>query len=144
MSAYADTAFIVSLFLLETTSSAARRAVLRLNGPLPLTSLAMLELQNTFNLAIARNRITPADRDALWRQFETQIRTGFFAETAIPATELHEEARRLSDRYTPTVATRTLDLLHVGAAILLGAREFYSFDERQRRAAAGEGLRLRP
>jgi hypothetical protein len=73
--------------------------VVKLNGP-----LATLELRNTLNLAIARKRITPADRDALWRQFETQIRTGFFAETAIPATELHVEARRLSDRYTPTLA----------------------------------------
>ena len=52
------------------------------------------------------------------------------------------EVAALSDCYTPRLATRSLDLLHVAAATLLGAKVFYSFDERQRKAAAGEGLKV--
>lgn len=144
MSGYADTAFVATLFLPESTSGAARKATADLNAPLPVIPLAMLELRNTFNLAVARKRITVADRDALWRQFETQIRAGFFAEAPIPAAELHDKARELSDRYTPKLATRSLDLLHVAAALLLGAKVFYSFDERQRQAAARERLKIKP
>lgn len=101
-------------------------------------------MRNTLNLGIARKLITGADRDALWRQIEIQIRVDFFVEASIPAAELHDKARELSDRYTPKLATRSLDLLHVAAALLLGAKVFYSFDERQRQAAAGEGLKARP
>jgi hypothetical protein len=31
---------------------------------------------------------------------------------------LHHKARQLSDRYTPTLGTRSLDLLHVAAALV--------------------------
>jgi predicted nucleic acid-binding protein len=47
-------------------------------------------------------------------------------------------------KYTSTFGTRTLDLLHIAAAILLKAGQFLSFDERQRQAAKREGLKLRP
>ncbi len=144
MNHYADTAFIASLFLLESNSTAARQAAGELVEPLPLLPLTLLELRNTFNLAIVRKRIAEADRDALWRQFEVQVRADFFVEVVLSSPELHEKARELSDRYTPTLATRSLDLLHVAAALLLGAKTFYSFDERQRKAAAKEGLKVRP
>jgi predicted nucleic acid-binding protein len=40
--------------------------------------------------------------------------------------------------------TRTLDPLHIAAAILVEAAQFLSFDERQRHAAKRERLKLRP
>ena len=46
--------------------------------------------------------------------------------------------------YTPSAGTRSLDLLHVAAAWLIEAKTFFSFDERQRQAAAGEGLEVKP
>ena len=144
MSGYADTGFLASLFLLKGTTAVAEKCMAGLNAPLPLIPLAILELRNTFNLAVARKRITFVDRDALWRQFEAQIRGGLFVETSLSAADLHARARELSDRHTPKLATRSLDLLHVAAAKLLNAREFYSFDERQRKTAAIEGLKVRP
>jgi len=142
--AYADTGLLVSLYLPESTSAAAQAAVTRLDEPLPLVPLAVLELRNAFNFALNRRRLTPAERDALWAQFEQQQASGLFLPSAIPATEWHARARELSDRHTPAIATRTLDILHVAAALLLGAREFLSLDEKQRRMAAAEGLKVRP
>jgi hypothetical protein len=40
--------------------------------------------------------------------------------------------------------TRTLDVLHVAAALLLEAKILASFDEQQRRLAASAGLKLLP
>ena len=37
--------------------------------------------------------------------------------TPVPADELHHKARQLSDHYTPTLGTRSLDLLHIAAAL---------------------------
>lgn len=144
MSAYADTGFLVSLYLEEMTSPAADAAFAELAGGLPVTPLGLLELRNAFNLAIVRGRITEGERDRLWAKFEEQCEVGVFETSAVEVEALHQRARELSDRYTPLPATRSLDLLHVAAAIELGAQEFLSFDDRQRRVARAEGLRVRP
>jgi hypothetical protein len=58
--------------------------------------------------------------------------------------ELHKRATQLSDRYAPALGARSLDLLHVAAALVLEAKVFFSFDERQRKAAKSEGRRVKP
>lgn len=144
MVAFADTGFIASLYLEESTSGAADAALGTRRGPLPLTPLAVLELRNAFNRAVHRQRLTAAERDALWQDVEADIASGFLVPTTLPSDELHHKARQLSDRHTPALGTRTLDLLHVAAALVLEAKEFFSFDERQRKAAASEGLKVKP
>jgi predicted nucleic acid-binding protein len=144
MVAFADTGFIASLYLEESTSEAADAALGTNREPLPLTPLAMLELRNAFNRAVQRQRITVAERNALWQDVEADIASGFLVLTSITSAELHEKARQLSDRYTPELGTRSLDLLHVAAALNLKAKVFFSFDERQRQTAAREGLKVKP
>ena len=112
--------------------------------PLPLTPLAMLELRNAFNRAVQRQRITTAQRDALWQDVEADIASGFLVPVPIASGPLHDTARKLSDRHTPALGMRSLDLLNVAAALILEARVFFSFDDRQRKAAAGEGLNVKP
>ena len=144
MVGFADTGFLASLYLKESTSARARTAMQAAAVPLPLTPLGSLELRNALNRAVHRQRISIADRDAIWRDVETDITSGFLVPTPVASADLHAKARELSDRYTPTVGTRTLDLLHVAAALLIEAKVFFSFAERQRQAAAGEGLEVKP
>ena len=144
MVAFADTGFLVSLYLQESTSAKARAAIQAAAVSLPLTPLVALELRNAFNLAVKRERITPAQRDALWQDVEADLASAFLVRTPIASADLHARARELSDRYTPTVGTRSLDLLHVAAALLLEMETFFSFDERQRQAAASEGMEVKP
>ena len=144
MVAFADTGFIASLYLEESTSKAADAALGTKRVPLPLTPLAALELRNAVNRAVQRQRISAAQRDALWQDVEADIASGFLVLTPVPADELHHKARQLSDRYTPTLGTRSLDLLHVAAALVLQAKVFFSFDDRQRKAAASEGFKVKP
>ena len=144
MVAFADTGFVASLYLKESTSAPARAAIQAAPVVLPLTPLAALELRNAFNRAVQRQRITAAQRDALWQDVEADIASGFLVLTPVPADELHHKARQLSDRYTPTLGTRSLDLLHVAAALVLEAKVFFSFDDRQRKAATSEGLKVKP
>ena len=144
MKPYADTGLLISLLLPEVTSAAAMAAVASLSSPLPLLPLGRLELRNALNFAIHRGRITAIERDLLAKRLEGQIRSGFFNVVDLPDAALHEKARELSDCYTPTLATRSLDLLHVAGAILLGADTFLSFDARQCRAALAEGLTVIP
>ena len=53
-------------------------------------------------------------------------------------------ARDLSDRHSEMIGCRTLDLLHVAAALSLGVKTFVTFDERQRAVAKLEGLTVKP
>lgn len=144
MVAFADTGFLASLYLEEATSKAADAALGARREPLPITPLAMLELRNAFNRAVQRGNITAAERDALWQDVETDIANGFLVLTPVASDPLHNKARQLSDRYTPALGARSLDLLHLAAALLLKSEIFFSFDERQRKAAAGEGLKVKP
>ena len=128
----------------ESTSAPARAAIQAAPAGLPLTPLILLELRNAFNRSVQQQRITRAQRDALWQDVEADIASGFLVPTPVAQDEVHKKARQLSDRHTPVLGTRSLDLLHVAAALLLGAREFFSFDERQRKAAVHEGLRVKP
>jgi hypothetical protein len=144
MVAYADTGFVASLYLKETTSAGARAAIQSTPVTLPLTPLGELELRNAFNRSVQRRRITTAQRDELWQDVEADIARGFLVPTPVASDELHKKARQLSDRHTPTLGTRSLDLLHVAAALMLDANVFFSFDERQRKAAASEAMTVKP
>ena len=144
MKTYADTGLLLSLYLSETTSAAAVAVVRTGNEPLPLSPLNFLELRNGLNLALYRQRITAAERAAAWSKVQADIGGGLLVQTPVAAADLHAKAAELSDRHAATLGTRTLDILHVAAALLLGAREFLSFDEKQRRMAAAEGLKVRP
>jgi predicted nucleic acid-binding protein len=112
---FADSSFLASLYLRESTTKRAHAALQTSKRALAVTSLSLLELRNAFNRAVHLRRISPGQRDAL-----------------------------CSDRHTPVLGTRSLDLLHVAAALLLDAKLFFSFDERQRTVAASEGLKVKP
>jgi predicted nucleic acid-binding protein len=55
---------------------------------------------------------------------------------------MFRDAAKLSLQHTPTGGHRSLDLLHVAAAKLMGARQFLSFDVRLNQLAKVEGMKL--
>jgi len=55
-----------------------------------------------------------------------------------------EEARRIARLRTVTEGHRSLDILHVAAALVSEAEELLTFDERQRKLAQAEGLKVKP
>lgn len=67
------------------------------------------------------------------------LASGFFRSTPTPAI-VYDEAVRLSRRHTASIGNRTLDILHVAAALVLGLPTFYTFDRRQAQLAKAEGL----
>ncbi len=94
---YADTGFIVSLYLEETTSGVASALVAQMKEPLALTALSQLELRNAFNRAVNRGRITLAQRDAYGAAVEDALESGRYVVVPIPSAALHAKARELSD-----------------------------------------------
>ncbi len=57
-----------------------------------------------------------------------------------PLMDLTIEAERLSALHSEALGTRSLDILHVAAALVLGLAEFLTFDRRQHALALAAGL----
>ena len=144
MSAYADTGFIVSLYKEESTSADANSAIRNVEAPVLLSELSVLEFRNATNLAVFRKEITADARTIILQRFESDLEAGIFRAMPVPSSKLYSTSARLSDAHSSTLGTRSLDLMHVAAALILGAETILSFDSRQRSAAEAEGLEVLP
>lgn len=142
---YADTGFIVSLYRpSEALSQEARRTIKQASGPVILSPLSLLEIRNALNMAIRRGEMGETEREAVLADIRRQIEAGFFRMAEASQSEIYAKAGELSDRHTPAIGTRSLDLMHVATALLCKARRFLSTDTRQREAAQAEGLEVKP
>ena len=142
---YADSGFVVSLYLTtEGTSARARKEVKRAGKPILLSPLSLLEIRNALNFGINRGEIIREQRDAVLAEIDSQIETGFFRLVDASQSSIYAKAQELSNKHTPSVATRSLDLMHLAAALLSGALTFLTFDKRQAKAAFSEGLLVKP
>jgi len=140
VTAYFDTSALVSVYVTEMHSAVARRAVRR-QGPIPFTPLHRLELRNAFELLVGRGLLSPSERDALVSQVQDDRQAGRLIDTAIDWEAIVTRAGDLSVAHTRKHLTRSLDLLHVAAAVEIGCRSFVSGDQRQLKVARSLKLR---
>jgi predicted nucleic acid-binding protein len=70
------------------------------------------------------------------------LAAGVLAHAAVAWPEVLWEAERLSAGHSETMGTRSLDILHVASALVLGAEQFVTFDTRQGALARAAGLRV--
>lgn len=144
MIATADTGFVAKLYLVEPASDLARAIVSRVTPPVLLTTWHTLEVANCFQRAVFSKTITPAQALVCWQDFEADQAAGLFKIVALDHAHLLESARLLTMKHTARIGTRTLDLIHVAAALEFGATDFFSFDARQKKAAHAEGMQVTP
>jgi len=113
--------------------------MLEIAPPLMLSSLGELELTNALQLYVFRKEIDESDLRAALATLRADIESG--ALVVKPMSEaMYVEARRLSMRWSAKLGTRSLDILQVAAAIILGADSFHTFDDRQKKLAKAAGL----
>ena len=110
--------------------------------PLPLTWLHQLEFRNALRLPVFRGEITPPQRDASLNALLADVAAGVLAAAVPPLAETPTEAERLSALHAETTGTRSLDVLHVSSALVLGLAEFLTLDHRQPALAKATGLSL--
>jgi hypothetical protein len=144
MKVYADSGFAVSLYKVETTSAAAAATMGKLKAPVWLSQLGELELHNAFQLAVFRGEIDTVSALRKKQLFAEDLAKGIFVILPVPAATLYSKSIGLAERHSFTHGTRSMDLMHVAAAMILNADLFFSFDERQRNVAEIEGLKVGP
>ncbi len=138
MVAYPDSSFLVALFLEEAHSPAADRLMTRFGTSLMLTPLHELEFASAVEQAVFRQQLSRVDANAVWTQFREDLSRWV---KPLPV-DVFSKAVALSKRHTSRLGARSIDVLHVAAALSLKAKVFLTFDERQFKLAEAEGLQV--
>jgi predicted nucleic acid-binding protein len=99
--------------------------------PLPFTAFHRLELRNALNLAVFQKRLTPVEVQSAWQEVENDIAAGLLVVRGGLWHRIFGEAESIAANHTPAIGCRTLDVLHVAAAKLVGVTDFCTFDTRQ-------------
>lgn len=102
MTTYADTSFLVSLYLRDANTAKAEAFMLRHFEPLALTQLNRVELRNAISRAIFEEKVTPQEARAAWRQVDSDLRAGLLAHQPMKWVELFREAEHLAASQTPS------------------------------------------
>ena len=144
MSAYADSSFLLKLYIREPETMAAWQVVNSRQGPLSFTNLLRLEMTNGIRRCAASRKISKTQAARALRLLRAHLQSPLYARAVVHWDSIYRRALRLSRKHAETLHVRSLDLLHVATALEIGATEFLSFDDRQRRTARAEGLNVLP
>ncbi|HET6409986.1 MAG TPA: type II toxin-antitoxin system VapC family toxin [Chthoniobacteraceae bacterium] len=141
---YCDTSFLVSLYVnRDVRHPAAAKVASRFSESIPLVPLAELELVNSARRLCVARFLDEAELATLLSQLERDVRDGFLERRPLNQGAHSKTAMQISERRM-AMASRSLDILHVAAAVVLEADSFASFDAKQRILAKAEGFRLLP
>lgn len=109
-----------------------------------MTEWQGIEVRNAIRLKRFRGEISPVQLRSALRMLAEDERLGRWQRPQLDLNETLRRAELLSRKYVPSLGCRTLDIVHVAAALVLGAVDFVSFDGRQRQLAKKAGLRVLP
>jgi predicted nucleic acid-binding protein len=139
LSIYADTSFLVSLYISDHHSSEAQRLIAA-KPILCLTPLHRAEWAHAVEQHVFRGQLTASESRQVYADFDGDRVAGLWLEVGLPE-RAFEVCVELARRHAARMGSRTLDSLHVACALELKAERFWTFDERQRKLAAVEGLK---
>lgn len=136
---YLDASVLVSLYYSDSNSTTAVDLVGHTDQALAITPLSELETLNAFSLSLFRRNLTHIEAARIGEAFQSDLEGNFYQLYPFPDGAF-ARAKALSERITPIVGVRAADLLHIAAALEIGAKAFYTFDLRQNRAAEAAAL----
>jgi predicted nucleic acid-binding protein len=140
VSVYADSSFFVSLYITDSHTP----QVLRLLSRHPrvwFTPLHEAEISHAIAQHVFRGQITEDHATRTYQRLSRHLSADVWAITGFPDAAFTKGAA-LARTHVARLGTRTLDSLHVAAALELKAERFWTFDERQAKLAKAAGLKV--
>ena len=141
---YVDTGILVKSYVFEANSPEAIAILETAGDPLLFSHLHGIEIPNAIRLKRFRGELSKEEEATAIRTMRADVDAGRLARPNYDLAEVFNLAERLSAKHSGDTGTRSLDLLHVAAALEAGCTAFASFDERQRKVAALAGLKVIP
>ena len=139
MTIYADTSFLVSVYVADLHSATAD-ALLRPKPRIYFTVLHLAEWAHAIGQNVFRGELSAVDAARVTGEFEADRTSGQWSNVAMPD-RAFEVCTELARRHGAKLGVRTLDSLHVACALELRADRFWTFDERLAKLAKAEGLK---
>jgi predicted nucleic acid-binding protein len=139
LSVYADSSFVVSLYLNDTNSVEARRRVPEVSS-LIFTPLHQAEWAHALAKHQFWGNLSADKATQIHARFVLHQASGLWRDAPLPELAF-ELCADLGRQYGPSFGLRTLDTLHVACALELKAERFWTFDERQAKLAKAEGMK---
>jgi len=142
LSIYADTSFFVSLYLPDRHSEEAERRTAS-KPRLWFAPLHRAEWMHAIAQHVFRKEISASEARQAQAELQSDLGSGLWLRIDLPES-VWDTCAELARRHGSRLGMRTLDSLHVAAAVELGANAFWTFDERQARLAEAVGLATGP
>jgi predicted nucleic acid-binding protein len=136
---YLDPSVIFSLYCTDSNTPLATALIRNASESLVLTPFCELETLNAFSLGLFRKELLEGEAWRLRHDFELDLKAGVYQLRQLPAGTF-ARAKALAQRITPFTGVRAADLLHIAAALELGAKIIYTLDQEQHQAAQAAGL----
>lgn len=146
MTAYPDTSFLCAIYRTQVNSPRADWWMENRSGPLPVTSLLLLEFRQSVRFqtrlfALDRTKgYPPVEGARMLRDLQADLSSGVLDIVSADWADVHRIAENLSGKYTAQGGHRLADILHVATALHLASPEFLTFDSNQRALATAEGM----
>jgi predicted nucleic acid-binding protein len=141
MKVFADTSFLFSLYVEDAHSAAARQFMIKLGQPVALTPFNEFEFTQALRLAQHRKLVNTSEVAVAEASFARDRSEGFFLDSGVSLVAVLKRAQRLAIQHTAAAGCRSMDLLHVAAALEQKATHLLSFDSPQRKLAESEKLK---
>jgi len=140
MTVYYDTGVLLKLYTEEPESDAVRAFVTGAGEAIPCLSLHRSECASALHLKAFRKECSVRQANRALGDIDEDLRKGVLR-TILPDWEsIWEKTGELSRAYSAITGCRTLDTLHVAAALTSGFRQFATSDKRQNELADRAGL----
>jgi predicted nucleic acid-binding protein len=136
---YLDASVVFSLHFRDSNTVEALLLVGGAPETLLVSALCEMETVNAFALRVFRKEMSERNMDNAVRDLESDLRSSILLWRLMPEGAF-TRAKALSRKITPSVGVRAADLLHIAAALELGAKSLYTFDQKQHQAAQAAGL----
>ena len=124
MKSYFDSALLVKLYIREGNSEETIELVRSYDPPILFTPLHGTEIKNALRLKCFRKEITASALAQSLKSLESDLRDGTLERTMVDWVAMFHQADSLSEKYALFSNCRTLDILHVACALLLGSDAF--------------------
>lgn len=144
---YPDTSFLCAVYRVQDNSEAAWAYRDSMTEPVRVSTLLEFEFRQAVRLQVwlhtqdRKKGYTQAEADQMLADWESDIAEGHVEIISTDADAVLRMAEHLSEKHTALTGNRTLDILHIATAKHLSARNFLSFDARQKKLAKAIGLK---
>lgn len=139
---YVDPSALARLYIHQSGSREIAAWRSKIKGALAVTHHGRTEIVNAICRAAFLKQLDRGGLAESLTDFDSDFACGHLRQADILWRAALNRAAELSQRHTPRLGTRSLDVVHVACAVELRFRHFLTFDIRQQQLAAAVGLRV--